>query len=111
MAITPYKKIALEFTMDDKAVTVETLVRELERQRLLTSHLNLAGSNPKPNRQVDVRLTNTPTDKKICYAFQRGECHREDCPFLHEKGGEEKASKNSKRSFEANQTHQTAKTH
>ena len=85
-----YKQIALDFTMDDKAVTVETLVRELERQRLLTSHLNLSQglSAPlRPNRQVDVRVTSTPTrDAGLCYAFQKGKCSRQDCPFLHEKG-------------------------
>ena len=41
-----YHKIALEFTMDEKAITVETLVSELEKQRLLTAHLNQAGTGP-----------------------------------------------------------------
>ena len=85
-----YHKIALEFTMDDKAVTVETLVSELEKQRLLTAHLNQAGTGfARPTRQVDVRLSATPTqEQKLCYAFQKGKCHREGCPFLHEKGPE-----------------------
>ena len=91
-----YKQIALDFTMDDKAVTVETLVRELERQRLLTSHLNLSQglSAPlRPNRQVDVRVTSTPTrDAGLCYAFQKGKCSRQDCPFLHEKGATKPAA-------------------
>ena len=43
-----YRKIALEFTMDDKSVTVVTLVKELERQRLLTAHLNQSQITKKP---------------------------------------------------------------
>ena len=88
-----YRKIALEFTMDDKAVTVETLVKELERQRLLTAHLNQSGTGlAKPSRvHIDARVA-AASQEKICYAFQKGKCHREECPFSHvmEKGGAEK---------------------
>jgi len=86
--IPQYKTIALDFTMDDKAVTVETLVKELERQRLLTSHLNLSQGPvfQRQNRQVDVRLSSTSTKEAgVCYAFQKGSCTRQDCPFLHER--------------------------
>ena len=82
-----YRKIALEFTMDDKSVTVVTLIRELERQRLLTAHLNQAqGNRPKkPDRQADVRQANPlQQPKPPCYSFQKGKCHRSDCPFSHE---------------------------
>ena len=35
--IPHYRKIALEFTMNDAEVSIETLVREFEKQRLLTT--------------------------------------------------------------------------
>ena len=88
-----YRKIALEFTMDDKSVTVVTLVRELERQRLLTAHLNQAQGtrSKKPDRQADVRLATTPSQfKPPCYSFQKGKCHRNECPFSQHQEQEER---------------------
>ena len=73
--IPQYKKIALDFTMDDKAIAVETLVKELEKQRLLTTHLNQAAPAPRP-RQVDVRAAAGPTSGvKPCFNFQKGNAH------------------------------------
>lgn len=84
-----YRKIALEFTMDDKAVSVETLVRELEKQRLLTAHLNSnkgggKAEGPRPGK-TEARVAATSA-VKYCHAFQKGPCPRgKDCPFTHEK--------------------------
>ena len=70
-----YRKIALEFTMEDKAVSVESLVRELQKQQLLTAHLNQSGSgggsaidrrDRRPERaDVRVRAATASTSKVL----------------------------------------------
>ena len=83
-----YKKIAMEFTMEGKAFTVDALIRELRKQQLLKAHLNGAEASGKASQSADpvVRVKAAKeTSSKPCYAFQRGECQRKDCPFSHEK--------------------------
>ena len=74
--------------MEDKAVSIESLVKELEKQRLLSEHLNRSSGRPERPRSErnDVRVHVASTSGvKYCFAFQRGACTRPDCPFLHEK--------------------------
>jgi hypothetical protein len=79
-----YQKIAMDFSMDGKVVSVETLVRELQNQSLLTVHLNQSGG--KAQRQgSDVRVRAAAASQpKHCFGFQKGKCVRTDCPYLHE---------------------------
>jgi hypothetical protein len=64
-----YRKIALEFTMKDEDVQIETLVKELQKQSLLTSHLNQAGGkadrggrNRDHDSDAQVRLVTSDRD-------------------------------------------------
>jgi hypothetical protein len=82
-----YQKIAREFSMEGKIVSVETLVRELQRQDLLRTHLNQSGGEKARKWDstdvVRVRAASASTPK-YCFGFQKGKCVRVDCPFLHE---------------------------
>ena len=93
--IPHYKEVAMEFTLDDKALTVEALIKELEKKRLVTSHLNLSSQRPeKPREERGARVHLAATTPKYCYGFQKGNCKRgADCPFLHEKEPPRKDSK------------------
>ena len=94
-----YRKIALDFTMDDKSISIESLVKELEKQRLLTTHLNQSGSGGKGERirseRDDTRAhVASASGIKYCFGFQRGSCTRGNhCPFLHEKDPNKTESK------------------
>src|SRR5690242_5182847 len=61
-----FQKMALEFTMDDKAVSGNDLVRELQKQQLLTNHLNQNRgrqshqSYPRHDGNVRVHVASTP---------------------------------------------------
>jgi hypothetical protein len=86
-----YRKIALDYTMEDRVVSVETLVRELQKQQLLTAHLNLSGERGARHGgdgEVKVRAA-AAAQPKYCFGFQKGKCTRVDCPFLHEKAPSE----------------------
>jgi hypothetical protein len=48
--IPHYRKIALEYTMDEKTVSIESLVKELQKNQLLTAHLNQSGRTDRPAR-------------------------------------------------------------
>ena len=86
-----YRKLALDFTMDDKAVSCDLLVKELQKLQLLTSHLNQSGGErrerPKfDGREVRVRVATTAPVRGVCFNFKKGSCSRgADCPFSHEK--------------------------
>ena len=81
-----YKKIAMEFTMEGKAFTVDALIRELRKQQLLKAHLNGADAQGKASSSseplVRVKAAKEATGKP-CFAFQRGTCARPDCPYSH----------------------------
>ena len=87
-----YRKIALEFTMDNVQVEIDALVGELQKQQLLTTHLNRSNESgsrsdrPRGDRS-DTRVHQATTaGVKYCFGFQRGACARgSDCPFVHEK--------------------------
>lgn len=85
-----FRKIAEDFTMDDKEVSAAQLLKELQKQQLLTSHLNQSASRSSQNRSersdTRVRVASTPSPPRYCFAFQRGPCPRgTECPYLHEK--------------------------
>ncbi len=93
-----YRKMALEFTMDDKAISANALVKELQKQQMLTAHLNQSnrgGGDRFEKRPPDVRAR-VATTSGVCFGFQKGTCKRgADCRFRHEKEGptpERKAS-------------------
>jgi hypothetical protein len=69
-----YRKIALDFTMEGKTVSVESLLRELQKQQLLTAHLNKSGEKPDKSDRTDVRVrqaTSNATEPKYCFGFKR----------------------------------------
>ena len=95
-----YQRIALEFTMEGRVVSIEALVRELQKQ-LLTAHLNQSGSDRSGGDrsccdEVRVRAV-TASQPRYCFGFQKGKCTRADCPFLHEKSPETTQPQNSQR--------------
>ena len=77
-----YRDIALEFTMEGDELSVEDLLMELEKNRLLTNHLNQASS--KPTNKQDARAFKA-VEPRYCFGFQKGSCSKQDCPILHEK--------------------------
>jgi hypothetical protein len=99
-----YRKIALEFTMKDTKVSIETLVKELQKQQLLTSHLNQAGGKADRggrNRDSDAQVRQatgtrdpdaqvtmaSPPSQRACFQFlKKGSCSRGDsCSFSHDR--------------------------
>ena len=83
-----YHRIALEYTLEGGTVSVETLVRELNEVKLLTSHLNQSGVRRSGRREevsAKMSVSDTPSKKAYCFGYQKGECTRGDsCPFVHE---------------------------
>ena len=73
-----YRKIALEFTMDNVQVEIDTLVGELQKQQLLTTHLNRSNDGgsrsdrPRGERSETRVHQATTAGVKYCFGFQRG---------------------------------------
>lgn len=82
-----YREIAEEISRKERAFTLDELLRDLQRQRLLAIHLNGSSSIEKEKRteqEVRVKAAKEATPKR-CFAFQKGTCTRESCPYLHER--------------------------
>ena len=78
--------------MEGRAVSVEALMRELQKQQLLTQHLNQSGSaSRRGESDIRVRAATAGQQPKHCFGFQKGNCTRADCPYLHEKSPEAKS--------------------
>lgn len=77
-----YRKIALDYSMQDKKFTADVLLGELHKQQLLTAHLGDGGEQTGQEIKAKVARETYP---KYCYGFQKDKCSRKDCPFLHEK--------------------------
>jgi hypothetical protein len=86
-----YQKIALDFTMEGRSVTMDSLIKELQKQHLLTAHLNQSSvGGERAGRRggeadVRIRTATTPQAPKPCFLFQKGKCTRNPCPYSHEK--------------------------
>src|SRR6185312_3327849 len=55
-----YRRMALEFTIDDKTISAGLLIKELQKQELLTSHLNKTqseGDNRSGSRRHQETIT------------------------------------------------------
>src|SRR6185437_5366090 len=97
-----YRKIALDFTLDGKTVSVEALVTELQKQQLLTAHLNQTQTgrdrDPDRPRRDGTRVHNataTPgaPPRMPCFNFAKGDCSRgATCPYTHAISEEKKFS-------------------
>ena len=86
-----YQKLALEFTLDDKAINGNALIKELQKIQLITSHLNKSkggGNGERRERNVQARMVTASHDtpkKGVCFKFQRGMCTLGSaCNFSHE---------------------------
>ena len=94
-----YRRMALEFTMDDKSISAGLLIKELQKQQLLTAHLNKnqSESDGRPGSRrhqrdeysdVRVHAAIAPPKKPptgVCFAWQKGACTRgSECRFAHE---------------------------
>ena len=90
-----YNKIALEYSTKSKTFSVEALVRELRNQNLVTGHLDKAGERQNKRDDVHVKAAKEAMPK-YCYSFQKGNCTRNECPFLHEKEKQESKSNSNK---------------
>jgi hypothetical protein len=71
-----YRKIALDYTMDGKVVSVEALMREFEKQRLLTAHLNQAGSKgDRRQERNETRVHQASAWSEVLLCFPTGVLH------------------------------------
>ena len=81
-----YEKIALEFSKRNKRCKADELVAAIQERQMLLDHLKKAsGGAKKQSDNADVKVKAAKTQRGVCFAFQKGECTRTDCPFLHEK--------------------------
>ena len=89
---TQYRKIALEFTMKDQDVPIEALVKELQKQQLLTEHLNQSGGKAEHGRRgreadAQVQLVSgacCETTQALFPITKKGSCSKgASCPFSH----------------------------
>ena len=76
-----YRKLAMDFTMDNKAISCDLLIKELQKHQLLTSHLNSSRNGDRrekrsENREIRVRAANVAPNRGVCFDFQKGKCTR-----------------------------------
>ena len=79
-----YEKITLEFSKRKRRVKIEDIVAAIQEQQLLLDHLKKEPEKFKSS-DPEVRVKAAKTPQKPCFAFQKGNCTRADCPFVHEK--------------------------
>jgi len=81
-----YREIAEEISRKKRDFTLDELLRDLQRQHLLATHLEGSGSSEKERRtEPAVRIKAAKeANPKRCYLFQQGKCTRENCPRARE---------------------------
>ena len=79
-----FEKIAIDFSKRKKRCKIEDIVAAIQEQQLLLDHLK---KDPERQRHADpeIKIKAAKTQQKVCFAFQKGNCTRTGCPFLHEK--------------------------
>jgi hypothetical protein len=77
-----YRGIAEEIARKQRVFSLDELMRELQRQQLLTRHLN-GTEKERARGEPEVRIK--VATEKACWAFQKGSCTRSPCPFAHVK--------------------------
>ena len=84
-----YRKIAQDFVMDDKCVTIDALVRELQKHQLITTQLNQSGrGGGDRNAHMNVRLVCTwhlQLTQNIAMLSNVGPAHDRIAPFCMKK--------------------------
>ena len=81
-----YRDIASEISRKGRPFTLDELLRDLHRQQLLTAHLSGSERERARAEPEAVRIKAAKeASPKPCFAYRKGSCTREDCPYLHEK--------------------------